>query len=146
MKGRRASAAMLNDRKADLDAGEVVEEQGVVDAVKVFREPEHGMKIYFLHLSDGRVRVRYDHDSADVDGDGKSRRSTFPLSREVRMIHYPVSGEVDYRFSGETIRKPRAQSLDLHPDKWPEDETWCNIPWEDLDAVMARQKPLPGEA
>ena len=103
----------------------------VVDA-KCLQEPEHLMKIYLLKMSDGRIRVRYDYNSADLDGKGISPRTKFRITKEMTMIHFKHLDEYRYVFGPTNIQKPPAFELNLPPDKWPEDETWLYTPWEDI--------------
>ena len=127
----------LQDLIAEDDAAGMVEEERVtISGVKVFREPKHFMKIYFLLFSDNCILVRYDYESANMDGDEKSKRLNFPLHHDLTMVRFLQSGLVKYDFSGPVIRKPRAIPLTLHAKKWPGDETWCDIPWDDLASVM----------
>lgn len=122
----------------ELDHNEVQEFTASVEAVKCFQEPEHLMKIYLLRLSDGRIRVRYDYESADVDGRGKSPQTNFPISREMKMVHFKILNEFRYDFGPTKIRKPIAKELTIRPADWPEDETWLNISWENADQIFSR--------
>jgi hypothetical protein len=126
-----------NAMEADAASDIVTEERVTIASIKVFREPEHFMKIYFLLFGDNRILVRYDYDSANMDGDEKSKRSNFPLHQNLTMVRFPQSGLLKCDFSGPVIRKPRALPLNVHPDKWPEDETYCTIPWDDLVSVLS---------
>lgn len=127
----------LERLELELDHNEIEESTASVEAVKCFQEPEHLMKIYLLRLSDGRIRVRYDYDSADVDGLGKSPRTNFRISREMTMIHFKILDEFRYNFGPTKIRKPVAKELNVPPVDWPEDETWLDISWDDIDQLLS---------
>jgi hypothetical protein len=126
----------LSGMRADLADGRASIEAVTVEGIKIFREPEHGMKLYFLRLEDGRIHVLYDHDSADTEGGGASRRSAFPIHRNLRLTRFPRSGRVRRQWSGPSIRKPRARALAVPPSAWPDDETWTTLAWDDLDRVL----------
>lgn len=49
--------------KADLENGEVLEENLNISEIKRFQEPEHGGLIYFLRISDNRILVFFDQES-----------------------------------------------------------------------------------
>ncbi len=121
----------------ELRRNRIEETTATVEAVKCFQEPEHLMKIYLLLLSDGRIRVRYDYDSADVEGRGKSPRTNFPISRELRIVHFTILDEFRYEFGPTKIRKPRAKELRRPPKDWPEDETWLDISWNEADQIFS---------
>jgi uncharacterized membrane protein len=125
---------------ADTAAGIVSEERVEVVGVACFREEEHYGKIYFLLFADKRVLVRYDYNSVNMDGGNTSKRSNFPIHRDLAMIRFPQSGLVKFDWSGPKIRKPRTISLTLHPKFWPDDETYCTIPWDDLASVLSQPR------
>lgn len=137
---KRDTRRVLAGMAREIAENEVEEDQLTVEAVKCFQEPVHFGKIYLLKLTDGRIRVRYDYDSVDTEGCGKSPRTNFPISREMRMVHFRHLGEYRYSFGPSKIRKPRAKPMNLPPAHWPEDETWLDLPWEDLDDMYARSK------
>lgn len=137
VKDYRHRKQCLERLELELQHNEIEESTASVEAVKCLQEPEHLMKIYLLRLSDGRIRVRYDYDSADVQGVGKSPRSNFPISREMTMVHFKILDEFRYDFGPTKIRKPRAKELTLRPADWPEDETWLDISWDDADQIFS---------
>ncbi len=123
--------------EADAAAGSIAEEKVTVAGIKCFKEPEHHGRIYFLLFGDGRVLVRYDTASPNMNGGTQSIRTDFPIHCDLTMIRFPHSDIVKYNWSGPKIRKPKATPLNLNPKVWPEDETYCTIPWDDLDAVLS---------
>lgn len=137
VKWKRDTRRVLAGVEREIAENEVEEDQLTVEAVKCFQEPEHFGKIYLLKLTDGRIRVRYDYDSVDTEGRGKSPRTNFPISREMRMVHFRHLCEHRYSFGPSKIRKPRAKPINLSPDHWPEDETWLDLPWDDVDGIYA---------
>lgn len=118
----------------DLAAGEVEELALVFDATQRLQEPEHGGLIYFLHTTDDRVFVLYDYDSQQRGVDGKDPlRSKFRPTRELLLVRAPASGRtLERRFSGERLPLAAPLPLDLPPEQWPEDETFCDAARESL--------------
>lgn len=127
----------LERHSRELQHNRVEETVATVEDVKCFQEPEHLMKIYLLRLSDGRIRVRYDYQSADVEGRGKSPRTNFPISKEMNIVHFTILGKFRYEFGPTKIRKPRAKELSRPPEEWPEDETWLEISWNEADEILS---------
>jgi hypothetical protein len=121
----------------ELKHNRVEEYDLIVDDVKCFQEPEHLMKIYLLLMSDGRIRVRYDYDSADLEGRGKSQRTNFSISKEMKIVHFTILGQFRYEFGPTKIRKPRMKELNRPPEKWPADETWLEISWNEADQILS---------
>jgi hypothetical protein len=134
---RKRVKATIVALEADGAAGNIEEEEVNVVGIKCFKEPEHHGRIYFLLFGDGRVLVRYDTASPNMNGGTKSIRTDCPIHCDLTMIRFPQSGVVKYNWSGAKIRKPRAIPLTVNPKDWPEDETYCTIPWDDLDAVLS---------
>ena len=118
-------------------SNEVEATNTTVVGVKCLQEPEHLMKIYLLKLSDGRVWVRYDYDSVDTDGRGKSPRTKFVVTKEMQFVHFKHLKEVGYVSGTTKIRKPRPSPMNVRPEKWPEDETWLQTPWDEVEATYA---------
>ena len=117
---------------ADLSANEVEEERFSIQEVICLLEQEHLMRIYLLKTTDGRIRVRYDYDSADTSGTGKSRRTNLKIWKDVRMVSFPHSKQVMYHEGDIVVRKPKATDLALAPKHWPEDETWLDMEWDEV--------------
>ena len=117
---------------ADLSANDVEEARFSIEEVICLLEQEHLMRIYLLKTTDGRIRVRYDYDSVDTNGTGKSRRTNFKIWKDVRMISFPHSKQVMYHEGVIAIRKPKATDLALEPKHWPEDETWLDMEWGEV--------------
>ena len=122
----------------DLATAQVVEEHYVFDAAKRFQEPEHGGLIYFLHTLDDRVLTLYDPESQDLGvQDGDPLASSFkPMSRLV-MVRAPETRYViSMRFSGDPLDAGALIGLAIPPDRWPETEEYCDIPWAELETVL----------
>lgn len=119
--------------KADLAAGVVSETDLIFVAAKRYKEPEHGMYLLFLRTEDDRVFVLYDHDSG---GDDTDRPMLRPKTK-LRRTHYPASLRSDYDWAGPTLRPKRAKPLTTFPNEWPEDDTFYDVPWDDLDRIFS---------
>jgi hypothetical protein len=132
----RVSKTRNDQISRDLANGQVWEELFSVEAVKRFREPEHLSEFYAILIADGRILVLLDESIQDFDGVG-SRKSTFRPAKTLRITTFPLSGLKRFEFEGERIRKPKATMLTTHPRHWPEDETWCEIAWDQLEATLA---------
>lgn len=124
----------------DLEAGRVVEEAYEFTAAMRMQEPEHGGLMYFLRSRDGAVLVLYDAESQDigVQGDDPLSSSFKPRTR-LTMVRAPETGWViDKAFSGDPLDAGEPLEITALPNKWPEDEEICDVPWEDLEATYCR--------
>jgi len=128
---------------ADLAGGVVVEEPYRLVAAKLFQEPEHGGLMYFLRTEDGDVLVLYDHESGSLGARGENPlASTFrPLSRLILVRAPSTKFVLDSRFSGAPIEVPAPVELAVPPSRWPDDEKFCDIPWEELERRLGAKKP-----
>lgn len=122
---------------ADIAAAQVIEEHYVFDAAQRFKEPEHGGLIYFLHTTEGRVLTLDDHESWDSDVQGGSFR---PMSQLVMVRAPQTRWVISKTFSGEPLELPDPIGLDAPPEQWPETETYCGIPWAQLECVLGQAK------
>jgi hypothetical protein len=124
--------------RADLAAAEVVEEHYIFDAAKRFQEPEHGGLFYFLRTPQGQVLTLYDPESQDLAmrDEAPFASSLKPSSRLV-MVRAPETGWVISKaFTGEPLEVGDPVELDAAPERWPENEQYCSIPWSQLEAVL----------
>ena len=131
-----------SDLAADLAKGIVIEEAYRVVGAKRFQEPEHGGLIYFLRTDDDRVLALYDHESQDLGARGEDPlRSTFRPSAELTLARAPATKFVlDKRFSGETIKASSPIELSVPPREWPDNEAFCDVPWNDLERRFGIQR------
>ena len=95
------------------------------------------MRIYLLRASDGRVFTLYDDDSANTEGSG-ARPTKLRLASQMTLLRFPVSGTSNCTFTGTPLRKPRTRPLTAKPKDWPQPETFCDIPWDDLETRLTR--------
>ena len=123
----------------DLAAGMVAEERVRFTEARRFQEPEHGGLIYFLHSSDDRVFVVFDHESQDLGVDEKDPlTSSFHPQEGLVLVSAPASGYVLCReFSGTTLETTPPRELALPPARWPDFDAFCVIPWEELDRTLS---------
>ncbi len=120
---RRNFKAEIHRRQMDPDASVVDEEIASIRTVTRFREAEHFTEFLLLETEDGRVRSRLDDSTTNTEGD-RPRRSTLRLGRTMRVLHFPASGCQITKLEGETIRRPKAKTVD--PRDWPEGEVWLD--------------------
>jgi hypothetical protein len=122
--------------EADATAGLVEEESHIVVGLKRFREPEHHGEFYLIQLADHRVRVLYDYETANMEGGGPQRPS-LKFARDLTIIRYPQSGLQKHTFSGDPVRRPRAIITNSDPRLWPDDETWYDLPWGEIESRLS---------
>lgn len=122
----------LDKIKADRTAGIVHPIVLNIREVKVFREPEHGGRFLFLRLEDDGVWLLFDHDSQTTT----SSKNWIRPHEKMELVRFPNSKLQDYRFSGAALSIPKAKTISLSPKHWPALDTYCDIPWGDLDAHM----------
>lgn len=122
----------------DLAAGLVSEEHLTVLEAKLLQDPEHGGFIYFLRADDDRVLVIYDHESLDLAmADEDPMGTSFEPQSRVTVVRAPQSGfTIKISFSGEDIDVHGPTEISAPPDKWPEDEKFSPIPWEQIEQQL----------
>jgi hypothetical protein len=128
---------------ADISGAQVAEEHYVLTAAKRFQEPEHGGLIYFLRTAEDKVLTLYDHESQDlgVQG-GEPLKSSFRPKTELVMVRAPQTALViDKAFSGEVLEAGDPIVLVVPPNEWPETESYCDIPWTELEARLGPVEP-----
>ncbi len=125
--------------KADLDGGQVMEERYRFTAAKRFQEPEHGGLLYCFHTDDDRVFVLYDSESQDLGAaDGNPLESSFQASSELCLVRALRTGFVLItQFSGTPLEVGVPSELNLPPKNWPQPETYCDIPWGELETRLS---------
>lgn len=121
--------------RADLDGGLVVDERYRIVAAKRFQEQHHGGVFYFLRTSHEKVLVLFDHESQDLAMNNKDpTTSTFRIHTELLMVRAPnTTFVVRKEFSGTPLDPGELHDMDDAAEKWPEDESICDIPWADLE-------------
>lgn len=137
-KSRRQRQAKL---ETDLDRGVVRDEVFFVIGVKLLREPEHGMILFILRLSNGKCFVLYDHQTADTENvhNGQSPPTLAP-GEMFHLLTFPVSKERIWSFSGPELPLPVVMPLEPEPEDWPEDQSWCRVKWENIERHYGRRK------
>lgn len=134
--------AWVDDRpllKEDLRNNKVLEEALEIVDIKRFQEPEHGGLIYFLRISDDRILVLYDEESQQLGVEDRDPFSSsfVPLHR-LRIVRAPATQFLLSReFSGAPIAISKTPYLNIPPDKWPESDSWCDIPWRELESKLS---------
>lgn len=125
--------------RADLAGGRVVEEKCQFNAAKRLQEKEYGGLIYFLRTPDERVFVLYDHESQDLGvNDGDPLASSFQPRTELVIVRAPNTGYVIAReFTGAPLEPGDPYDLLVSPKQWPSSETWCDVPWHELERCFA---------
>lgn len=125
--------------RQDIDCRKVIDERFKVTDAKRFQEPEHGGLIYFLRMDDDRVLVLYDYESVELEMDGKGAiNSSFKPCRELQIIRAPNTKYfIEQKFSGEGVPLSDPIEITVPPEQWPEQESWCKIPWHDLESRLS---------
>lgn len=126
--------------KADIEADRVIEEEYELTAAKRMQEREHGGLIYFLRTVDDEVLVLYDPESQQLGVLEKDPlNSSFRPCNRLIMVRAPQTRYViDKVFSGEPLDPGAPLDLTASPKRWPEDEEFCDVAWEDLEATYCR--------
>ncbi len=105
---------------ADLARGEVIEETAHIVRLIRLREEEHATELLLVETDDGRVRALLDDSTTNTEG--RPRRSTLKLARDLRVLRLPGSGFEVTIFEGAPLRRPPARDSD--PRNWPETDQW----------------------
>ena len=121
--------------REDVENGVVSEEQYNFTAAKRFQEPEHGGLMYFMQTVEGRVFTLYDRESQDrgVQDEDPLKGSFVPRSQLVIVRAPRTRFVLNTVFSGTPLEAGKPVLLAIDPEKWPEAEEYCDIPWEELD-------------
>jgi hypothetical protein len=121
--------------QSDLTRAEVIEERYVFTETKRFQEPEHGGLIYFLRSTENEVFTVYDHESQTLGLDDKDPLlSSYRPQASLLIVRAPSSGFVlSSQSSGAELRVGPPLELSVKPAEWPEAESLCSIPWEQLE-------------
>lgn len=129
---------------ADLDAGRVVEEIYQFTAAKRFQEPEHGGLIYFLKTTGDKVLTLYDYESSNLGARGEDPfGSDFEPRTNLLMVRAPKTGYViSQRISGAPLDAGAPLELATAPQLWPESETYCDIPWDELEKRLSTHRSV----
>lgn len=135
-------SAWGDDRLAireDLKNAQVLEQDCRVVEIKRFQEPEHGGFLYFLRMSDERVFVLYDRESQDLWIQGQDpESSSFQPCGNLNIVQAPTTGfTISHEFSGPKIECFDTLELRISPEEWPEQESWCEIPWDKLNSKLS---------
>jgi hypothetical protein len=129
--------------RTDIEAGRVVEEHYVFTAAKRFQEPEHGGLFYFLRTAEGKVLTLVDPESQDLGASNEDpMKSSFAPRSKLVIVRAPASGVVISKdFSGTLLDAGAPVELSLHPRHWPESESYCSIPWDELESRLGPRAP-----
>jgi membrane protein implicated in regulation of membrane protease activity len=134
MRSKRAQRQRLAELEADLAGGQVRDETFTVTAVKRLRDPEHGMLMLFLRLSNDKIFVLYDYGSAETGAEGPAQPKLTPATT-FHLLTFPVSKARSWSFSGDPL--PLPTPLELTSDDWPDDESWCKVSWDRIEEHFA---------
>lgn len=120
----------------DLKSNQTQEQNLTIIDAKRFEEPEHGGLIYFLKVK-GKLDsyVIYDNESQNLGAQGKEPfDSKFRVKRHLKIVTAPISQWIiESRFSGQEITIDETAEIWIHPKNWAEPDSWCNIPWDELE-------------
>lgn len=72
-----------------------------------------------------------------VDGKDPFTSPFKPLSH-LKKITAPISGIIlKTEFSGDPLEIKETLELTIVPENLPEPDSWCEIPWDDLESKLA---------
>lgn len=138
-KRRRWARTRREAIAADVAAGTARDEVFEISDAEALREEEHGMFIFFLHLSNGRVLVLCDYDSVDGDNDFPEDNAPAPVPTErLSMVTYPRSGARRWAFQGAAVPFTRG-IMARGPEDWPEHEDWARVKWQNIEKHYGRK-------
>jgi hypothetical protein len=125
---------------ADLADSNVVEESYVFAEAKRFQEPEHGGLMYFLKTHAGEVFTVFDYESQTLALEERDPlQSSYRPCANLLLVRAPNSRAVlSTTSSGPELTVGQPMELALAPEKWPEPEALCDIPWEQLEHRLGR--------
>ena len=133
LKGLKSPAPSI---QADLEAGTAIEETYEFSEVRRLQEPEHGGLIYFLKSSTGKAYVLFDHESQQLGASGEDPlKSAFRPRAQLRVVRAPDSRVIlRSEFAGPSLSLPEPTDLLAPPSAWPEEDEYCPVPWDELEA------------
>lgn len=124
-----------SELREDLSRAEVNEERYVFKEAKRFQEPEHGGLMYFLRSTENEVFTAYDYESQTLGVDDKDPLlSGYRPLKNLLIVRAPSSGFIlKIQSHGAQLSVGPPLDLTVKPDEWPEAESLCPIPWEQLE-------------
>ncbi len=135
----RRQRAVLRALRADLANGKVVEESHRFDGVRLFRDLERGDSMYFLRTAEGRVFTVRDFESGTVAPHAPPVNASQPRS-ELCLVRAPLSEIVIGKsFSGAELDAGAPLTMRLPSKDQPAPDTWCDIPWTELEQCLGGQ-------
>lgn len=134
VRSRRSNAEYHQSIAEDIAAGTVSVEDHKVVSVKLLQDPEHHAFIFLLRLSNDRTLVMYDYDSLNSDADfPPDNKPTLTPCDRISLRSFVKSKRRRWSFSGAPVPLPEPIELVLEPSKWPDDEGWCRVKWENVE-------------
>ena len=131
--------------RTDVDKALVDEEHYVFQEAKRFQEQEHGGLFYFFRTADDRVFTLFDHESQDFGSQEEDPlKSSFKPMSQLVLVRAPQTRfVVSSTFSGFPLESGDPIDLVLDPEEWPESESYCAIPWFELESRLGPAKAMP---
>lgn len=132
----RPSRERIRSLQADIKLGKMIVERHKIKAAKVFQEPEHGALFYFLLTSDDRIYVALDYESADLYLQEKNPFDSSFQPKSVLRIEFTPNTRVPIveEFEGEPIEIPETLAMTPKAKKWPEPESFIDVPWTEIES------------
>lgn len=129
--------------RADIEAAQIQEEHYVFTEAKRFQEQEHGGMIYFLRTVENKVFALFDHESQDLGAQEQDpMTSSFRPTSALVMVRALKTGFViGKHFEGVPLEVGPPETLDADPEDWPESESYCSIPWAELESRLSHEAP-----
>ena len=131
--------------RTDVEEARVDEEHYLFKEAKRFQEQEHGGLFYFLRTADDRVFTLFDQESQDLGCQEEDPlKSSFKPMSELVLVRAPQTKFiVSSTFSGLPLESGDPIDLILDPEEWPESESYCAIPWLELESRLGPAKTIP---
>jgi hypothetical protein len=125
----------------DLATGTAIEETYQFTGVKRLQEPEHDGLLYFLKSSTDQAYIMFDSESQDLGARGDdAMHSSFAPCAQLRVVRAPVSRLVlSNAFTGQPFDLPAPSELVIPPDEWPEQDEYCEVPWDAIESRYGRR-------
>jgi len=126
--------------QADIASQKIMFERYQIDAVKCFKEPEHGGLLYFLLVKHSateqqKIRVIYDYESQNINIDP---RTLLAITTQITICSAPQSKLiVDNHFEGDLFTNIKHFDLTVAPNLWPKPDSWESAQWQTLEQLYS---------
>lgn len=114
----------------DINSGQVKESNYLIINIKIGQYPNCDGVVYFLLLDDCRVFVLFD----DKNKDRSLLLNNFEIYDHFGLVKSKFNDRViNVEFSGHCVPVAQRFVLSDELDNWPDDEDFCDVPWDDIE-------------